>query len=64
VPDISCEHCERAIKIALAPIKGVRSVEVDIPSHQVSIEFDETLVGLDGIKEVLSEEEYPVAAVS
>jgi copper chaperone len=64
VPDISCEHCERAIKTALAPIEGVRSVEVDIPAHQVSIEFDETLVDLDGIKEVLRKEEYPVAAVS
>jgi copper chaperone len=64
VPDISCEHCERAIKTALAPIEGVRSVEVDIPAHQVSIEFDETLVGLEGIKEILREEEYPVTAVS
>ena len=31
VPDISCEHCERAITNALTPISGVRSVNVDIP---------------------------------
>ncbi len=30
VPDISCEHCERAITGALSPVDGVRSVRVDI----------------------------------
>ena len=64
VPDISCEHCERAIKKALEPLEGVESVRVDIPAHVVSVEFDERRVGLDRIKEVLLAEEYPVAAVS
>jgi len=64
VPDISCEHCERAIKSALEPLDGVESVRVDIPAHVVSVEFDERRVGLDRIKEVLLAEEYPVAAVS
>ena len=31
VPDISCEHCERAITGALTPVEGVRTVTVDIP---------------------------------
>jgi copper chaperone CopZ len=64
VPDISCEHCERAIKRALEPLEGVESVRVDIPAHVVSVEFDEGRVGLDRIKEVLLAEEYPVVAVS
>lgn len=64
VPDISCEHCERAITSALAPLPGVESVHVDIPAHTVAVEFDEALVGLDLIREVLLEEEYPVSAVS
>jgi len=64
VPNISCEHCERAIKKALEPLEGVEYVRVDIPAHVVSVEFDERRVGLDRIKEVLLEEEYPVAAVS
>ena len=64
VPNISCEHCERAIKKALDPLEGVESVRVDIPAHVVSVEFDERRVGLDRIKEVLLEEEYPVAAIS
>ena len=64
VPDISCEHCERAITEALVPLEGVRSVRVDIPQHQVTVEFDEASIGLDRITDVLREEEYPVAAVN
>lgn len=64
VPDISCAHCERAITNALQPLGGVRSVKVDIPGHLVSVEFDDGRVGLERIKEVLLEEEYPVSAVS
>ena len=64
VPDISCEHCERAITGALSPLPGVESVLVDIPARTVAIRFDDAQVDLDRIKEVLLEEEYPVSAVS
>jgi copper chaperone CopZ len=63
VPGISCSHCERTIVDALEPLAGVGSVKVDIPAHLVSVEFDEAKVGLDRIKEILLEEEYPVSAV-
>ena len=63
VPDISCSHCEHAIVGALEPLEGIGSVRVDIPAHLVSVEFDEAKVGLDRIKEVLLEEDYPVSAV-
>ena len=64
VPDISCEHCERAITGALSPVEGVRTVEVDIPTKQVRVAYDETQVGVDQMKEILAEEEYPVESVS
>ena len=64
VPDISCTHCEHAITSALQPIDGVESVRVDIPARLVAVQFDESKIGLDRIKEVLLEEEYPVAAVT
>ena len=63
VPDISCEHCERAIKGALEPLGGVRSVQVSIPAKKVTVEYDETRVGIDKIKQAVEDEEYPVAAV-
>jgi copper chaperone CopZ len=45
-------------------LEGIRSVHVDVPAQHVSVEYDETMIGLEGIKEVLFDEEYPVAAVS
>jgi copper chaperone len=63
VPDISCEHCERAITGALAPVDGVNSVSVDIPSKQVKVDYDPSQVDLDKMKDILQEEDYPVESV-
>lgn len=62
VPDISCEHCERTIRQALAPVKGIHRLDVNIPGKQVRITFDETEVRPDRLKEILNEEGYPVAS--
>jgi copper chaperone CopZ len=64
VPDISCEHCERAIKGALTPVEGVQRVSVDIPGKQVQVEFDQSQVSVEQMKVILQEEDYPVASVS
>ena len=64
VPDISCEHCERTITETLTPIDGVRSVNVDIPTKQVRVEFEDGTVDIDQMKEALQEEDYPVASVA
>ncbi len=62
VPDISCEHCERSIRDALNRVQGVQRLVVDIPEKQVRVTYDEALVGLDRMKEILREEGYPVAS--
>ncbi|MDE3076581.1 MAG: heavy-metal-associated domain-containing protein [Chloroflexota bacterium] len=64
VPDISCEHCEHTIKGALSPLEGVRSVDVDIPGKSVQVTYDEAVIGIDRLKEVLQEEDYPVESVA
>jgi copper chaperone len=64
VPDISCEHCERTITNALTPVEGVRSVQVDIPTRHVRVEYDEAQVSVDQMKNVLQEEDYPVESVA
>jgi copper chaperone len=62
VPNISCEHCKMTITEALTPVAGVRAVDVDIDSKQVAVDYDETAVSVDRLREVLAEEEYPVAS--
>ena len=64
VPDISCEHCERAFTGALQPVEGVKSVNVDISGRQVRVDYDPTTVSVDRMKEILAEEDYPVASVT
>ena len=64
VPDISCEHCERTITEALSPVDGVRSVKVDIPAKAVIVDYDDATVGVERFKELLKDEDYPVAEVS
>jgi copper chaperone len=64
VPDISCEHCERTITNALTPVDGVRTVNVDIPTRQVTVDYDESAVDVNRFKEVLQAEDYPVESVA
>lgn len=64
VPDISCEHCERTITNALTPVDGVRTVNVDIPTRQVHVEYDESVVDVNTMKDVLQAEDYPVESVT
>lgn len=64
VPDISCEHCQRTITEALQPVDGVESVNVDIPSKQVTVQYDPSVVDVERFKAILQEEEYPVESVS
>jgi copper chaperone len=63
VPDISCEHCERTITNALTPVSGVRTVNVDIPTRQVRVDYDEQIVDVNKMKDILQEEDYPVESV-
>ena len=63
VPDISCEHCEHTITNALTPVDGVRTVHVDIPTRQVRVDYDEKVVDVNTMKDILREEDYPVESV-
>jgi len=42
----------------------VRSVQVDIPARQVRVDYDESQVSVDTMKDLLQEEDYPVESVA
>lgn len=63
VPDVSCEHCARTVTNALISEDGVQQVDVDVASKQVRIEYDDSRIELDRMRDVLADEEYPVASV-
>ena len=60
VPDISCAHCKQSIEGALSGLPGVRSVEVEIEPKTVSLEFDESEIGLEQIVRAIEEVGYDV----
>ena len=64
VPDISCEHCERTITETLSGVDGVQRVTVNIPAKAVTVDYDDATVGVERFKELLKDEDYPVAEVS
>ncbi len=59
VPTISCTHCVGTITRELSRLEGVRRVQVDQKSHQVSIEWDESLLPWALIRTRLEEIGYP-----
>ncbi|GAC1395985.1 MAG: copper chaperone CopZ [Chloroflexota bacterium] len=59
-PDISCQHCQRAIETAVGALPGVRAVRVDIPSRHVEVSYDPHAVARERIAATLDGEGYPV----
>jgi copper chaperone CopZ len=58
IPNISCGHCVMSIKNELTEIAGVRTVEGDPATKQITVEFD-TPVTSEKIIEILQEIGYP-----
>ena len=60
-PDISCEHCQHAIEGAVGKMDGVKTVNVDIPTKTVQVEYNPQQVTLAKIEEVMDDVGYNVA---
>lgn len=60
VPDISCEHCQRAIEGVLGKEAGVVAVRVDVPTKQVFLDYDPATISLDAVAAILDDEGYVV----
>jgi len=60
VPSISCDHCKASIEGAVRSLPGVDSVSVDVPARNVDLSFDDGLVGIDQIIEIIEGVGYDV----
>ena len=61
VPAINCMHCTHTIEMEVGELEGVKSVQADMNTKNVTITFDAP-ASEDKIKALLTEIEYPVAA--
>ncbi len=61
VPDVSCDHCKRAIEGAVAALPGVQSVTVDVQQKRVEVRLDDGAT-VDDVRRAIEGEGYAVAA--
>ncbi len=54
VPNISCGHCVMSIKNELAELKGVKTVEGDPESKNITVEWEDPAT-VETIKDKLAE---------
>ena len=62
VSGMTCGHCVAAVEKALEGLDGIGKVSVSLASGEVSIEYDPARVGMDKIREAISELGYTCAA--
>jgi len=59
VPAIHCDYCAHTIKMELSDLEGVQSVQVDMNTRRVSIEYSPPATP-EKIERLLAEINYPV----
>ncbi len=62
VPDISCDHCRRAIEAAVWALEGIETVSVDVPGKTVDVRLTGGGAKPADVRRAIEREGYPVAA--
>ena len=61
VPDVSCEHCVRAITEELTKLSGVAHVDVNLAQKLVTVQHDGSVSDAQ-IREGIAQAGYDIAA--
>jgi len=59
VPTIHCGHCVHTIKMELSDLEGVKSVQADVNTKQVTVQYTSPATP-EKIEQLLAEINYPV----
>ena len=62
VNGMACEHCVKAVTMAVIALSGVESVEVDLTAKTVAVEYDSAKISLDKIKAEIDDQGYEVVS--
>jgi copper ion binding protein len=60
VDGMSCDHCKSAVEKAVRPLPGILSAEVDLVTHLLKVEYDESKIDAAKIKKVVEDLGYDV----
>ena len=61
VPDISCDHCKRAVEEALGGMDGINLATVRVDEKCVDVDYDPALIERNRILHTLQEAGYPAS---
>jgi copper chaperone len=61
VPKISCGHCVHTIQSEVSNLAGVKKVEADLATKQVTVQYDPPASD-ESLRALLAEINYPVAS--
>ncbi len=59
VPNITCDHCVMTIRRELRELEGVASVQADSQTQGVTVEWDETSLSWEQVRQLLKEIHFP-----
>jgi copper chaperone len=60
VDGMSCDHCKMAVTKAVSALEGVSSVEVSLENKTVSVDYEESRLATDAIKQAIEAQGYDV----
>ncbi len=60
VEGMTCGHCKAAVEGALGESTGVSEATADIDAGLVNVNYDESKISLDKIKEAIEDQGYDV----
>jgi len=63
VPDVSCEHCVRAITEELTKLPGVERVGVDLTTKLVTVRHDESVTDTQ-LRDGIADAGYDIASAA
>ena len=62
VPEMSCDHCKRAIEGELMKLSGVEDSNADFEKGIVEVRYDEDRVTTEELRDAIEEAGYSVTA--
>jgi len=61
VPDVSCQHCVKAIDTALGALPGIEHITTNLQTKTVSLRYDPEQASMQQIESALDDIGYTVA---
>ncbi|WP_026689793.1 copper chaperone CopZ [Alteribacter aurantiacus] len=62
VDGMTCNHCKAAVEGALKNLAGVVAAEVDLSNKNVLVQYEESKVTVEQLKEEIDDQGYDVKA--